>query len=117
VRIEIFHPDQVEDVEPTISSAYFNVSGSLQGEAAIATSSSADWQDSFKDESVRNVFLHLQQHGSITEPELNQMLGSARRVRRFALEFEEHLKQVPFSVRIETTSNGKRYVKQCSNPI
>lgn len=116
VRIQVFHPDQVEDVEPTISSAYFNVSGSLQGEAAIATLSSADWQD-FKDESVRNVFLHLQQHGSITEPELNQMLGSARLVRRFALEFEEHLKQVPFSVRIETTSNGKRYVKQCSNPI
>ena len=111
VRIEVFHPDRSEDVEPTISSAYFNVSGSLQGEAAIATSSSADWQD-FEDEAVRNVFLHLQQHGSITEPELNQMLGSARRVRRFALEFEEHLKQVPFSVRIETTTNGKRYVKQ-----
>ncbi len=116
VRIEVFHPDGAEDVEPmTISSAYFNVSGSLQGIASVATSSSADWQATFEDEAVRNVFLHLQQHGSITELELNQMLGSARRVRRFALEFEEHLKQVPFSVRIETTSNGKRYVKQYGN--
>ncbi|MEH2118698.1 hypothetical protein [Nostoc sp.] len=37
---------------------------------------------------------------------------TARLVRRFSLDFEEHLKKVPFSVRIETTSNGKRYVKQ-----
>ena len=92
------------------------VSRSLQGEAPIAIeSNSADWQDNFEDEAVRNVFLHLQQHGSITEPELNQMLGSVRRGRHFALDFEEHLKQVPFSVRIETTTNGKRYVKQYGN--
>ena len=112
VRLEVFHPDGAEDVEPTISSAYFNVSGSLQGKVLVATESSSAYGQDFEDEAVRNVFLHLQQHGSITEAELNQMLGSARRVRRFALEFEEHLKKVPFSVKIETTSNGKRYVKQ-----
>ncbi|MEH1826753.1 MAG: BREX-6 system phosphatase PglZ [Nostoc sp.] len=115
VRLEIYHPDNVEDVESIVPQTYFNVSGSLiQGEVSTATElpKNTDWQDSFEDETVRRVFFHLQQHGSITEPELNQILGSARLVRRFSLDFEEHLKKVPFSVRIETTSNGKRYVKQ-----
>ncbi|MEA5621516.1 BREX-6 system phosphatase PglZ [Nostoc sp. UHCC 0251] len=115
VRLEIYHPDNVEDVEAIVPQTYFNVSGSLiQGEVSTATElpKNTDWQDSFEDETVRRVFFHLQQHGSITEPELNQILGSARLVRRFSLDFEEHLKKVPFSVRIETTSNGKRYVKQ-----
>lgn len=114
VRLEIYHPDGIEDVESVVPQTYFNVSGSFQGEVTAATElpKNTDWQDSFADETVRRVFLHLQQHGSITEPELNQILGSARMVRRFSLDFEEHLKKVPFSVRIETTSNGKRYVKQ-----
>ncbi|ACC80910.1 BREX-6 system phosphatase PglZ [Nostoc punctiforme] len=114
VRLEIYHPDNVEDVESIVPQTYFNVSGSFQGEVSTATElpKNTDWQDSFEDETVRRVFFHLQQHGSITEPELNQILGSARLVRRFSLDFEEHLKKVPFSVRIETTSNGKRYVKQ-----
>ncbi len=114
VRLEIYHPDNVEDVESIVPQTYFNVSGSFQSEVSTVTElpKNIDWQDSFEDETVRRVFFHLQQHGSITEPELNQILGSARLVRRFSLDFEEHLKKVPFSVRIETTSNGKRYIKQ-----
>jgi hypothetical protein len=69
------------------------------------------WQDRFEDPAIRGVFLHLQEHGSITEQELNQMLGSPRHVRRFALGFDTYVQQVPFAVRIETTSSGKRYVK------
>jgi hypothetical protein len=59
-----------------------------------------------------NVFLHLQQHGSLTEEELSQMLGNPRQARRFSRDFEQYVEKVPFSVRIETTSSGKRYVKQ-----
>lgn len=113
VRIEIFHPDGIEDVEATIPQEYFNVSGSLKTEVTTTQApTSNDWQDSFADQAIAQVFLHLQQHNSITETELTQILGNARKARRFALEFEEYLKKVPFSVRIETTNNGKRYVKQ-----
>ena len=114
VQLEIFHPDGIETVASATTTQFFNVSGSLQGKTDpnIDSRSTIDWQTNFEDESIRNVFLHLQQHGSITEPELIQMLGNARHARRFALQFEEHLKKVPFSVRIETTSSGKLYVKQ-----
>jgi hypothetical protein len=43
---------------------------------------------------------------------LTQVLGNARQVRRFALNFESYLEKVPFLVRVETTSGGKRYVKE-----
>ncbi|MBD2510110.1 BREX-6 system phosphatase PglZ [Nostoc muscorum FACHB-395] len=113
VRIEIFHPDGIEDIEATIPQEYFDVSGSLKTEIPTTQIPSInDWQDSFEDKTVAQVFLHLQKHNSITEIELTQILGNARKARRFALDFEEYLKKVPFSVRIETTSNGKRYVKQ-----
>ena len=117
VRVEVFHPDGVEDVEATIPQEYFNVSGAFlkteKNETLIQEQpTTTDWQDSFADEGIKRVFLHLQQHDSITEIELTQILGNARKVRRFSLEFEEYLKKVPFSVRIETTSNGKRYVRQ-----
>jgi hypothetical protein len=48
----------------------------------------------------------------VTEQELTQMLGLPREVRRFARDFEGYVQQVPFSVRIESTSSGKRYVRQ-----
>ena len=112
VRIEVYHPDIVEDVDPAYPTDYFSVSGSLKTEKEpIKVAISTDWQDSFTDDGVRKVFLHLQQHGSITEAELNQMLGSPRQVRRFSVNFEEYLKQVPFLVKIETVGSGKRYVK------
>lgn len=115
VPVEVYHPEGTEEVEPIITSDLFNVSGTLQVTAQAPTPDEVgrlEWQNRLEDEGVRQVFLHLQQHGSITEVELTQMLGNARKVRRFSIEFEEHLKQVPFSVRIETTASGKRYVRQ-----
>ena len=114
VRIEVYHPDAAEDVEPATLDSYFKVAGTLRRtkDAPIVVQANGDWQDSFIDPNVGRVFLHLQQHGSISESELAVILGNPRQVRRFAVSFEEYLQKVPFSVRIEATSSGKRYVKQ-----
>jgi hypothetical protein len=40
------------------------------------------------------------------------MLGSPRQVRRFARDYESYVQQGPFTVRIASTSSGKRYVRQ-----
>ena len=124
VRVEAFHPDVLKQVEPITPSDYFNVAGSLKSKTpeaspdpdqptqAEVTAAASDWQANFEDIGIRNVFLHLQKHGSITELELTNFLGNPRNVRRFAVEFEAHLKKVPFPVQIETTSSGKRYVRQ-----
>lgn len=81
-------------------------------DTTATVSSPAAWPSSAADDGARQVFAHLERHGSITEEELIHLLGSHRSVRRFALAFDKYLKQVPFDVRIENTANGKRYVRQ-----
>jgi hypothetical protein len=113
VKIEIYHPDLVETVESLVLKDYFDVAGSgkIDSTETVPQSDSSNWQDSFEDEAIGRIFIHLQQHGVITEVELTQLLGNPRQVRRFSQNFESYLPKVPFPVRIETTGSGKRYVK------
>ncbi len=123
VRVEVYEPETEEELVSVSPEVAFSVVGTLaeppdepnalpvNAPSPMAATSSA-WQDSFEDENIRAVFIHLQRHGSVTENELTQFLGGARKARSFSLAFEEYLKKVPFSVRIETTASGKRYVKE-----
>lgn len=127
VKVEIYHPDGVEQVVAAVPEAYFEAVGQSQpappaapgeADAAPPTDSGAvgdrpdlDWQLALTDEGVRRVFLHLQQHNSVTEAEMVTMLGNPRKVRRFSRDFETYQALVPFRVRVESTPTGKRYVK------
>jgi hypothetical protein len=71
-----------------------------------------DWADAIEEEGARNVFVHLAQHDSVSETEVTGFMGSPRAFRRFSLAFEEHARKVPFKVRIEVGTDGKRYVKE-----
>lgn len=112
VRVEVFHPDATECVTPVLAEAWFDVSGTGAGVGETAATAGTGWQDAFEDAGVRAVFEHLAEHGSITEVELNRMLGSPRAARQFALKFDGYLQKLPFKVRIEGTFEGKRYVKE-----
>jgi len=70
------------------------------------------WAESLADAGARMVFLHIAHHGSASEAEVISFLGSPRAFRRFSGEFEDHASLVPFRVRIESASDGKRYVKE-----
>ena len=61
---------------------------------------------------MREVFLHIEAHGLITEEEAAAMLGGARGLRRLSARFEEHAGRAPFGVRIEAGPAGKRYVRE-----
>jgi hypothetical protein len=58
------------------------------------------------------VFLHIEKHGMITEPDVTHLLGSPRAFRRFSLEFDLHLEKLPFRVRVESGAGGKSYVRE-----
>ena len=122
VRVQVYQSDGAENVESTIVETYFEVAGTKpkpsnepsnadDQDTTPSSTDCGDWQASFEDETIRQVFIHLDCHGSITEAELTQMLGTARKARRFALNFETHQQKVPFEVRVEATGSGKRYVK------
>ena len=114
VRLEVFHPDGTENVRSKLVDTYFNVSGIVKKDESLPPISFYDenWKNIFEDATVGKIFIHIDEHGSITELELNQILGSPRKVRKFALCFENYLSKVPFSVKIETHESGKRYVKE-----
>jgi len=118
VRVELFHPEGLEQVQPCTLAEWFEVDwkkAAPKSEPATTTpppdTRALDWADALP-EGPRKVFQHLHAHGSITEAEVVRVLGSPREFRRFSLAFEEHAAKVPFRVRIEAAAEGKRYVKE-----
>ena len=87
--------------------------GAKKGAAAKAVEVAPhSWQSAIEDPLHRRVMLHLAEHGSITELELNDVYKSPRLVRQFAVRLEELVKVVPFRVRVEPGESGKRYVRE-----
>jgi len=112
-QIEVLHPDNLENVRSVRPDHWFTVSGSgASGEAPEVVTEPLTWADGIENEAVRQVFVHIDKHGAITEPEVTKILGSPRAFRRFSLEFDNHVTKLPFRVRIEVAEGGKRYVKE-----
>lgn len=120
VRVEFFHPDNPRLVSACTLATLFDVAGVVRkGDGPRRTPSSSritavapsSWSEQFADEGVRQVFLHIEKHGAITEAEATKMLGSSRAFRRFSAEFETHEQKAPFRVRIDSGAEGKRYVR------
>lgn len=121
-RVEVYHPDTVEQVAPRLVEGWFMVDGirALQGEPAAEQKPEPKkekgrqdaWLAGLPDEGTRRVMAHLYEHGAITESELCDMLGSPRAARKFAAAFDELAQLLPFVARVETTATGKRYVKE-----
>ncbi len=113
VRVEAYHAENLARVQPATPDQWFSVSGTAAGvTTAPSVQPSSAWADMIADEGIRRVFLHIEKHGVITEPEVTGLLGSPRAFRRFSLEFDMHLVKLPFRVRIEAGEGGKRYVRE-----
>jgi len=116
VRVEVFHPDGVEQVTSCQVDGWFAVEG--RPDAVVATGTPGEtasqeaWAESLPDDGTRQIFVHLAEHGSISEAEATGMLGSPRKFRKFSAKFEEHRALTPLRVRIEGTAGGKRYVRE-----
>jgi hypothetical protein len=119
VLIEVYHPSAVENVDPGRPDARFTViatrpSSSTSAPTGVVTAGGGSWIEDLPDGGVRQVFEHLATHGTVTENEAAVMLGGARGLRRFALQFEELARRAPFTVRIDVVAGVKRYVRERS---
>ena len=117
VLVEMSHPSAVVDVSPCVLDARFAVTAGHAGSqqsatAAEPTGESRNWLDSLPAGGVRELFEHLASHGAVTESEAVAMLGSQRKLRSFAIRFEDYAAKAPFSVRIDVVSGVKRYVRE-----
>jgi chromosome segregation ATPase len=70
------------------------------------------WHDKFVDNPHLGVLQHIEKHGTITESEASIKLGNARSVRQFANKLEEYAQDLPFSIRVESSPKGNRYLKE-----
>jgi chromosome segregation ATPase len=70
------------------------------------------WQDKFIDNPHLTILQHIEKHGTITEAEASSKLGNARSVRQFANKLEEYTPDLPFSIRVESSPKGNRYLKE-----
>jgi chromosome segregation ATPase len=73
------------------------------------------WHDKFIDNPHLPVLQHIEKHGTITEAEASSKLGNARSVRQFANKLEEYTPDLPFSIRVESSPKGNRYLKEIQN--
>jgi len=114
VRVRVYHPTAVQQVEAVELAERFDVVGrrpSRRGEPPSAESAKG-WLGELEDERVRRVFEHLEEYGAVTEQEATDMLGSPRAFRRLSRRWDALAARAPFRVRIETTASGKRYVRE-----
>ncbi|WP_309744115.1 hypothetical protein [Chamaesiphon sp. OTE_20_metabat_361] len=73
------------------------------------------WHDRFIDNPHLSILQHIEKHGTITEAEASAKLGNARSVRQFANKLEEYSQDLPFSIRVESSPKGNRYLKETQN--
>ena len=102
-------------VQPTVTRDRFEVTPARATASApaapVAATLAGGWLDALPEGGIRQVFLHLEAHGVITEVEAGTMLGGARGLRRFTLQFEALARKAPFAVRIDVVAGVKRYVR------
>lgn len=72
------------------------------------------WAYSIDDDQFRRAALHVQRFGALTESELTQMVGNARRARRFSLSWEEWFAGAPFKVNVHVAPNGQKSYRRVS---
>lgn len=114
VPLELYHPSREANVKPGTLKERFDVSveGIATAGPVAAAPITESWLNDLPEGPIRRVFQHLAQHGSVTETEVAEMLGSAREQRKFARSFENYAARAPFTARIDVVSGVKRYVRQ-----
>jgi hypothetical protein len=116
VQVEVYHPSQEAKVEPCILKERFDVFWSadvpVKPRPPVEVAVTETWLSDLPEGPIRRVFQHLSRHGTVTETELAEMLGSAREQRKFARNFEMYAASAPFTARIDMVSGVKRYVRE-----
>ena len=136
VRVEIYHPDAMEDVTPKVVEGFFEAArsrhlpkprtikesapppappeGTLEGTPSppMPTPTAPEWTDLIADEGYRRVVAILAERRSINEAELAEVLGSPRRVRAFARHYDDLVRLLPFEVEVLTVSGMKTYARK-----
>jgi len=128
VRVEVFHPEAIEDVIPKVVEGFFDVARSRgrirPSEPPVAphvaappmspppTPPGQGWAEQVTDDGFRRVLEILAERRVINEAELQQVLGSPMRVRAFARSYDRLVLLLPFDVEVLTVNGMKAYARK-----
>lgn len=125
-RVELHHPSRALHLEPGGPETRFAVAAAIRpptepppsGEHTPAAPPPSEpptgesWLQKLPDDGTREVFAHIEVHGSCHADVAAKMLGGQRQLRRFSRRFEGHVALAPFDARIEIVGGVKCYVKE-----
>ncbi len=130
VRVRAQHATGELHVEAAVTSERFGVDALVPARASEPAAGSKDapkqepkptpavragkleaWLLELPEGGVREVFRHLDVHGSVNEAEATRMLGGGRQFRAFSRKFEEFARVAPFGIFVQTLSGTKCYVR------
>jgi hypothetical protein len=80
--------------------------------AVTQAQTSAGWAERLCDADAGKVFDYLEKHNALTEAEMVQLLGNARKARAFAARFDGFLERLTFEVEVIVNVDGKQYRKR-----
>lgn len=82
---------------------------------AIAPKVAAKWHVYFENNPHLDVLEHIEKYGVATESEVSNILGNYRAVRQFTNNLREYSQYLPFSIKVEASASGNRYIKYSDN--
>ena len=129
VRVEVFHPDAVEEVTSKVVEGFFEVlrdrrlgkprDASGAGDSvpppkpsAAPAQAAPGWAELVTDEAHRRALRIIEERNMINEAELVTVLGSPQRVRAFARQFDQLVRLLPFEIEVVTVQGMKAYVRK-----
>jgi chromosome segregation ATPase len=106
--------ESIDEIDLDLEKAFqtFEPKPPIVSRDLVVTPVAGAWQDKFVDNPHLGVLQHIEKHGTITESEASLKLGNARSVRQFANKLEEYAQDLPFSIRVESSPKGNRYLKE-----
>jgi chromosome segregation ATPase len=107
----------IDEIELDLEKAFqtFEPQPPIISRSIVINLAEGEWSDKFVDNPHLSVLQHIEKHGTITESEASSKLGNARSVRQFANKLEEYAQDLPFSIRVESSPKGNRYLKEDRN--
>jgi chromosome segregation ATPase len=103
---------EIDDIDLSKNLQIFEPKPPIVSRDIDSIASAELWHEKFSDNPHLTVLQHIEKHGTITEAEASSKLGNARSVRQFANKLTEYAQDLPFSIRVESSPKGNRYLKE-----
>ena len=77
----------------------------------------AQWYIYFDKNPHLDILKYIEKYGVITESEASNILGNYRNVRQFNNNLQKYSQDLPFSIKVESSASGIRYIKQLRDSL